>query len=319
MPWQRSSLLAVIFLRRCKARPFYHQGNSRQFSVFTPDQYQLVDFGNQRKLERFGRVLLDRPCPAALAALSNPAQWSSPSARYQRQAGESGRWETAADLPDRWQVAHDRITLELSPTPFGHLGIFPEQAACWDWIGQQTELATPPLKILNLFAYTGGSTLSAAAAGAEVVHVDAAANIVGWARRNAELSGLSEKPIRWIAEDALKFVHREVRRQNRYNAVILDPPSFGRGPKGEVWKATEHLESLLAACAELTSGNAEFVLVTCHTPEIDVATLRQLVRTAFANDQLEFEAESLTIRSTTGRELPSGVMCRGRSSRDRRG
>jgi len=167
------------------------------------------------------------------------------------------------------------------------------------------------IKVLNLFAYTGGSTLAAAAAGAEVVHVDAAANVVAWARRNAELSGLAHAPIRWIAEDALKFVKRELKRGNHYDAVILDPPSYGHGPRGEVWRLSKDLPRLLALCDELTAGRPEFMLLTCHTPGYDAETLSEMV-----NEQLfsasvgRMTAGPLLIRAADGRELPSGVVVR---------
>jgi 23S rRNA (cytosine1962-C5)-methyltransferase len=169
---------------------------------------------------------------------------------------------------------------------------------------------TPP-KILNLFAYTGGSTLAAAAAGAEVVHVDAAKNIVAWARRNAELSGLSAAPIRWIAEDAMKFVKREIQRGNRYDAVILDPPSYGHGPRGEVWRLSKHLPRLLSLCCELTAGRPEFMLLTCHTPGYDATMLRRMMLNALGGEE-DVVAGSLTLRSAEGRELPSGVFVRSR-------
>ena len=165
-----------------------------------------------------------------------------------------------------------RCVLELKRTNFGHLGLFPEQAANWPWIAEQVASA-PAMRVLNLFAYTGGSTLAAAAAGAEVVHVDAAKNIVAWARRNAALSGLADAPIHWIAEDALKFVKRELRRENRYDAVILDPPSYGHGAHGEVWRLSQHLPRLLELCGQLTAGRRRFMLLTCHTPDFEPARL----------------------------------------------
>lgn len=164
------------------------------------------------------------------------------------------------------------------------------------------------MKVLNLFAYTGGSTLAAAAAGAEVVHVDAAKNIVAWARRNAELSGLRDAPIRWIAEDAVKFATRELKRGRRYDAIILDPPSYGHGPAGEVWRLSSDLPRLLSLCAELTAGRPAFMLVTCHTPGYDATALRQMLPEPFRRG--EIRGGPLTIRSACGRELPAGVLLR---------
>ena len=167
------------------------------------------------------------------------------------------------------------------------------------------------LKILNLFAYTGGSTLAAAVAGAETVHVDAAQNVVAWARRNAAISGLADAPIRWITEDALKFVKRELKRGSRYDAVILDPPSYGHGPHGEVWRLSKHLPQLLSLCVELTAGRLRFVLLTCHTPGYDAASLRAMVAEAFSMGvSEEVVARPLAIRAVDGREMPSGAVVR---------
>jgi 23S rRNA (cytosine1962-C5)-methyltransferase len=209
------------------------------------------------------------------------------------------------------------LRFELKRTDFGHLGLFPEQAENWDWISRLSasqgadvpSAAKHPLKILNLFAYTGGSTLAAAAAGAEVTHVDAAKNTVAWARRNAELSGLAAAPIRWIAEDAVKFVKREVKRGNRYDALILDPPSYGHGPRGEVWRLSKHLPRLLDLCAELTAGRPRFMLLTCHTPGYDAESLEKMMREVVGSKQ-RVVSRPLTIRTADGRRLPSGVVVR---------
>ena len=231
------------------------------------DEYQLLDFGSGRKLERFAGYMLDRPSPAAADVLREKrAMWPHADAHYQRD-GEQARWSIEREVPVPWLLRAGPLTLELKLTEFGHLGLFPEQVDNWDWIGEQVREAGRPLKVLNLFAYTGASTLAAAAAGAEVVHVDAAANTVAWARRNAAASGLADAPIRWITEDALKFARRELKRGNRYEAVILDPPSYGHGPRGQAWKLDEHLEELLRLCLELTADRRQFLLLTCHTDE----------------------------------------------------
>jgi 23S rRNA (cytosine1962-C5)-methyltransferase len=210
-------------------------------------------------------------------------------------------------MPESWTVVHGSLTLSVSPTPFGHVGVFPEQVANWDWIGRHARGA----KVLNLFAYTGGSTLVVAAAGAEVVHLDAAKSAVAWARRNAELSGLSAAPVRWIVEDARKFVARELRRSNRYDAVILDPPSYGHGAQGEAWKIEQHLASLLADCARLTEGRRGFVLLTCHSPGYGPAELASaLVQAGLAASPREIDAWPLSIVSADGRELPCGAVAR---------
>ncbi len=328
-------------------------------------QYQLLDFGEGRRLERFGPITLDRPCPAAEPfQRADPEAWSHADARFDGRNEEKGQWTDRRDLPERWTVAHGALSFELKRTDFGHLGLFPEQAENWDWIahnlpspfgrgaggegtsvprsckdphplplsghqpkvGRERGRVNLPLsghrpevgrergvrlKVLNLFAYTGGSTLAAAAAGAEVVHVDAARNIVAWARRNAELSGLADAPIRWIAEDAMKFVKRELKRGSRYDAVILDPPSYGHGPQGEVWRLSKHLPRLLSLCAELTAGRLEFMLLTCHTPGYDAEPLSEMVQEqCFSAPSGWMKAKPLSLLAADGRELPSGVAVR---------
>ncbi|HXT57190.1 MAG TPA: class I SAM-dependent methyltransferase [Pirellulales bacterium] len=278
--------------------------------MFTPDRYQLLDFGDGRKLERFGDVVLDRLCPAAEGApRCEPASWAKAAARYERTTADRGIWQSSQIVPAAlWTISHGPLRLELKLTEFGHLGVFPEQAANWDWIAEQVHRAPRPLKILNLFAYTGGSTLTAAAAGAEVVHVDAARNTVNWARRNAELSGLALSPIRWIAEDAALFVRRELKRGNRYQAVILDPPSYGHGPKGEVWKLAEDLPELLSLCAELTAADRRFVLLSCHSPGFGPDELERLMAQAFGENNIE--TGEMFVRTTSGRRLPCGAVAR---------
>ena len=279
--------------------------------MFAPDQYELIDFGEGRRLERFGDFVFDRPCPVAEHdAVSGTAAWKAADARFER-GDKEGAWSTKRELPDRWNIRHVSAVLELKRTPFGHVGIFAEQAENWDWIAARVAAAGRPLKVLNLFAYTGGSTLAAAAAGAEVTHVDAAKNIVAWARRNAEHSGLAEAPIRWITDDATKFCKREVRRSAQYDAVILDPPSYGHGARGEVWRLTRHLPRLLKLCAELTSESRAFLLLTCHTPDVTAADLEAYLADAvFGHCGAGVVARPLRIESAAGRPLPSGLVAR---------
>jgi 23S rRNA (cytosine1962-C5)-methyltransferase len=286
--------------------------------MFSPDQYALLDFGGGRRLERFGQVLLDRPCPAAEGvAKGDPGLWEQADARFVRTEGKLGEWASERDLPERWTIRHGPVTLELKRTEFGHLGVFPEQAANWDWLARRRVREThqpslssdlPPPRVLNLFAYTGGSTLAAAGAGAEVVHVDAARNVVAWARRNAELSGLADAPIRWVAEDAMKFVKRELRRGNSYDAAILDPPSYGHGRRGEVWRLSKHLPQLLRMLAEVTVGRRGWLLLTCHTPKFSPERLERLVLENLGPRHVS--AEQMTLQTPSGRHLPSGVVVR---------
>ncbi len=288
--------------------------------MFDSSQYQLLDFGDARRLEQFGPLVLNRPCPAAESiGPSMPGLWSAANARFERIEAEQGRWTVHGDLPQHWTIAHGRMTFELKRTDFGHVGQFPEQAENWDWIAEQVgrrpSHADSRMKVINLFAYTGGSTLAAAAAGAAVTHVDAARNVVAWARRNAELSALGGEPIRWITEDAVRFVEREVRRGNHYDAVILDPPSYGHGPHGEVWRLAEDLPRLLALCAELIVRQPRFVLLTCHSPGFSPERLREMLTAAFGLPlSARIDAGPLILVASTGLVLPSGVVARWNAS-----
>ena len=282
-------------------------------SMLPPESYQLLDFGDGRRLEQVGRLRVDRPCPAAeRVARREPGLWRAADARFERITAAEGHWITPKELPERWTILCGPFQLELNRTEYGHLGLFAEHAGNWEWIARQVHAAGGPIRVLNLFAYTGGSTLAAAAAGAQVVHVDAARNVVAWARRNAELSCLAGAPIRWIAEDARKFVRREQKRQAGYDAVILDPPSYGHGPRGEVWRLSKHLPGLLAGCAALTAGRRRFLLLTCHTPEFDGPRLEALLADALggprlAPDRGRISSRPMVLRTPSGMELPSGV------------
>jgi len=292
--------------------------------MFDASQYELLDFGRGRKLERFGPLILDRVSPAAEDEdRSNPASWQQSHFRFVRQRGDQGKWVANQQvptevggleedgLPAAWIIQHSPFQLELNLTPSGHLGLFAEQARNWDWLRRQLTGGKKSLKVLNLFAYTGGSTLAAAAAGAEVVHVDAARNTVAWARRNAHLSGLQDAPIRWICEDCLTFVQRELRRGNQYDAVIMDPPSYGHGPDGQSWKIERDLGTLLDGCAELTRSNRRLMLLTCHSPGYGPAELHALLTDhVFGSCQQGGDASLLTIETVDGRRLPSGVVAR---------
>jgi 23S rRNA (cytosine1962-C5)-methyltransferase len=279
--------------------------------VFSGEQYELIDFGRGRKLERFGDYLLDRPCPVAVRRRAALETWPVADARFGTQADGREAWSPPDGLPAAWTIRHEASVFELRATPFGHLGIFPEQAENWDWIADRLRGQASGQRVLNLFSYTGGATMAAAAAGASVVHVDAARNVVGWARHNATLSGLSDAPIRWISEDARVFVQRELRRGARYDALILDPPSYGHGPKGQAWKIERHLEPLLNDCCNLLADDASWILLTCHSPRFTNVELKQLVsRTCASRRSGRIEAKPLHLVSTTGDHLPSGSTIR---------
>ncbi len=246
--------------------------------MFSSDQYELLDIGDGRRLERFGQYILDRPAPAALGAVcQRAALWKQANARFDRHTAASGVWTRRSHMPTSWQIRHGSMVFELKCTDSGAIGVYPEQAMNWDWLARRVGCASSRLKVLNLFAYSGGSTLAAAAAGAEVVHVDAARSVVNWARRNAELAGLKTAPIRWIVEDARRFAEREVRRGAQYDAVILDPPTYGHGPKSQPWKLTEHLNGLLSTVSALTQQRRAFILLTCHAPGVGPAELETML------------------------------------------
>jgi 23S rRNA (cytosine1962-C5)-methyltransferase len=294
--------------------------------MFESADYQLLDFGNDRKLERFGPHVIDRPAPAAAGVRrAQPELWSKAVARFElfgeQRGGERGRWSPPDALPQTWTIAFGPLRFELKPTDFGHLGVFPEQAANWEWIARQVRRAVTDVeqpKVLNLFAHTGGSTLAAAHSGAEVVHIDSAKSAVAWARRNAERSGLSDAPIRWIVEDAALFVDRELKRGHRYDGIILDPPSYGHGPAGETWKLEDDLPKLLTACAMLIADRRGFILLTSHTPSITPPLAEELLKCAMncAPDipaqvgTSEVSADELFLVAGSGLKLPGGVAAR---------
>ncbi len=284
-------------------------------------QYELLDFGEGRKLERFAGVVLNRPCPTADGvAKVHPELWEHAAARFRGPRMGDGSWSPAPRswVPAEWHYVHGDdppFRLQLEALPSGQVGVFPEQRENWDWIARQVAKAMSsrgrPPRVLNLFAYTGGSTLAASAAGAEVVHIDAAQNIVDRARQNAELSGLADRPIRWIAEDAAKFCQRELKRGNQYDAVILDPPSFGHGPKGELWQIDSGLLPLLKLCGQLTAESRAFVLVTCHSPGIGPAELAAyLAEGIFGHCGQPPAAGELFLETSDGRRLAGGVFAR---------
>lgn len=289
--------------------------------MFDPIQYQLLDFGKNEagvgeKLERFGEYLISRPSPPAdRATRSLPDLWSGIDAAYTKRNTNKESWslvsKKASGLNDSWSIDHNGLRFKLKPTPFGHVGLFVEQQSNWDWIRKRVTNCDRKLKVLNLFAYTGGSTLSAAIAGADVTHIDSAKNIVNWARENASLSNLSDHPIRWIVEDCSLFVEREVKRGNRYDAIILDPPTFGHGPKGEAWKIERDLIRLLRNCKKLLTDSPEFMLLTCHSPGYGPAELQATFCDAvFGTCSTQVTAMPLSISTNDGRRLNAGNLVR---------
>ena len=246
-----------------------------------PD-YGLVDSGDGRKLERYGRFSVVRPEPQCLWSPALPAlQWERADAVFDPSGEEdAGRWRFSGPAPDTWPLSWGAVRFHGRFTAFRHLAFFPEQAANWAWLDERQRGAGRPLKILNLFGYTGVASLVCAAAGAEVTHVDASKKAVAWARDNAALSGLEDRPVRWIVEDARKYVAREVKRGNRYDGIILDPPKYGRGPTGEVWRLYEDLPELIALCAQLLSDDASFLLLNAYAERISGVALASLLADA---------------------------------------
>ena len=230
------------------------------------EDYELIDAGGGRKFERFGPYTVVRPCAQALWRAHDEAAWNRATASFDREAGN--RWHGRGALPKEWTIETAGIRFRIAGTDFGHLGIFPEQRAQWKWIREtvRSAAAARPVSVLNLFAYSGGSTLAAAQGGAEVCHLDAAKGMVQWARENAALNGLQDRPIRWIADDAHKFLRREARRGRRYDAVIFDPPTFGRGANGETYKIERDLQETISLVRDVLSDRPLFVLFSSHTP-----------------------------------------------------
>ena len=239
--------------------------------------YEVLDTSNGEKLERWGNYLLVRPDPQVVwnTPHTNPG-WKKKNGHYYRSSKGGGEWEFFS-LPQQWSIHYGKLTFQLKPFSFKHTGLFPEQAANWDWFSNLIQNANRPIKVLNLFAYTGGATLAAAAAGASVTHVDASKGMVAWAKENAASSGLSDAPIRWIVDDCQKFVEREIRRGNHYDAIIMDPPSYGRGPKGEIWKIEDAIHPLVSLCSQLLSDKPLFFLINSYTTGFAASVLTYLL------------------------------------------
>lgn len=241
--------------------------------------YEALDVSGGEKLERWGKYILARPDPQAIwfTPREDP-RWKMCDARYVRSPSGGGHW-TRNQLPERWQVRYGGLTFHVKPMNFKHTGVFPEQAANWDFLQRRIAGAGRKLRVLNLFAYTGGATLAAAAAGAEVCHVDAAKGMVSWARENAKASGLEDAPIRWIVDDCSKFIQRELRRNRRYDGIIMDPPSYGRGPSGEVWKLEKDLYSFLELAVKVLADKPAFFILNSYTTGLAPSALTYMLGT----------------------------------------
>jgi 23S rRNA (cytosine1962-C5)-methyltransferase len=279
-------------------------GQNRDHGGVTTDGYELIDAGDGRRLERFGSRVVDRPAPSVADQLPRAERtaWGAADLRFDREQG----W-TGSNLQP-WAVAIDGVTVELRPTAAGQLGLFPEHAVAWPWLRDRVRERPPASEVLHLFAHTGATTLAIAEAGARVTHVDASRPAVAWARRNAELSSLTDRPIRWIVDGALEYARRESRRGRRYAGIILDPPTFGHGPTGSRWELENALPDLLAACAAVTDPNA-FILLTAHSTELIPSDLTTALEVAFGIPA-EPEAGDLELVAINGAVLPLGVAAR---------
>ncbi len=274
--------------------------------------FELLDCSKGEKLERWGDFYLVRPDPQAIwDTPRRDPRWNDRDARYRRSESGGGRWDKGA-LPANWRVSYGELSFNVKPMNFKHTGLFPEQAANWDWAMARIRSAGRPVSVLNLFAYTGAATLACAKAGAQVCHVDAAKGMVSWGRENAAASGLSDAPIRWIVDDCAKFVEREIRRGRRYDAIIMDPPSYGRGPGGEVWKLEQDLWPFVSLCAGVLSEEPLFVLINSYTTGLSASVLSYVAESVFSKKfggHSESRELGLPVRDS-GLVLPCGASCR---------
>ena len=253
--------------------------------------YEVIDTSKGEKLERWGDYILVRPDPQVIwDTKRNDPRWKKKNGHYHRSRAGGGEWEFF-DLPEEWQIGYNELKFNLKPFSFKHTGLFPEQATNWEWFSNLIKNAGRPIKVLNLFAYTGGATLSASAAGASVTHVDAAKGMVGWAKENAASSNLADRPIRWLVDDCVKFVEREIRRGNKYDAIIMDPPSYGRGPKGEIWKIEDSIFPFIELTMDILSDDPLFYLVNSYTTGLQPAVLKYML--------------SMTVKKKYGGEVES--------------
>lgn len=277
--------------------------------------YELLDSGLEEKLERYGDMVLMRPDPQALWPKTLPvARWEAADAQYSRE-GREGQWKTQKDMPESWPIEIGGLTMLIKPTSFKHTGVFPEQASNWEWLRQMIEKGRgegrEKISILNLFGYTGGASIAAAQAGADVCHVDASKSAVAWAKENAAQSGAAEKPIRWIIEDAVTFVEREIKRGNRYDLILMDPPAFGHGPKDELWKFEEHFLTLMRLCSELLSEKPLGMLINGYAAGYSASAFAYNLEPFMQKYGGMLQYGELTIEESEGKRLlPCGIFAR---------
>lgn len=270
--------------------------------------YELLDSGEGRKLERFGEFILDRPDPQIIWKKTNEALWNNASARFERTSGDKGRWIQNISIPEKWPIIYKNTKFWVKLTPFKHTGIFPEQSTQWDFINNTISSTNKVKNILNLFAYTGAASIIAAKAGANVTHVDASRPAVTWANENRDLNGLQNAPIRWIVDDALSFTEREAKRGVKYDGIIMDPPVYGHGPKGDVWEFNKNFPELLNNCKLILSETPLFVLVNTYAISTSSITIGNILKDKFASKNSKVEYGELAIeQKNTERLLSTGI------------
>lgn len=273
-------------------------------------EYKIIDAGNGEKLEEWNGFILRRPDPQAMWDVTDYSAWKNIDAHYFRSDKGGGNWEFKRKLPSEWTINYKDLTFKVSPTNFKHTGLFPEQAVNWDYMMDKIKTSNKKIKVLNLFAYTGGATMACSKAGADVVHVDAAKGMVEWAKENMRLSHLENNNIRFIVDDCLKFVNREARRGNKYDAIIMDPPSYGRGPNGEVWKFEKNIYNLICACMEILSDEPLFFLINSYTTGISNTVLNNILKTTMLKKYPFGKVESGEVGLPISRDnlvLPCGI------------
>lgn len=271
--------------------------------------YEVIDTSCGEKLERWGKYILLRPDPQVIWKTEKTVpEWNRLNGHYHRSSKGGGEWEFLK-LPQEWTISYRELNFRLKPFSFKHTGLFPEQAVNWDWCGERIRQANRPVKVLNLFAYTGGATLAAASAGASVTHVDASKGMVTWAKENAAASHLEDAPIRWLVDDCVKFVEREIRRGNKYDGIIMDPPSYGRGPKGEIWKIEESIYPFVELASQLLSDDALFFLINSYTTGLQPAVLSYMLNTVIQKKRGgEVQSSEIGLPvSSNGLVLPCGA------------
>ena len=247
--------------------------------------YEILDMANGEKLERWGNVILIRPDPQIIwKNKSFPKKWDLANARYNRSSSGGGGWKYNKKMPESWKIKYKDLTFNIKPMGFKHTGLFPEQAVNWDWMISKIKNEKRDIKVLNLFAYTGGATVACSYAGASVCHVDSSKGMTTWAKENLASSGLSDRPVRFIVDDVVKFVNREIRRGNKYDGIIMDPPSYGRGTNGEVWKFEDNISDLVELCSKVLSDNPLFFLINSYTTGISSTVLENILRLNIKKD-----------------------------------